>query len=182
MSTAIALRPCYFGNEDYAPVSESSRAIKNRWQEERNYLRSSATDWLPTIEGTLNSIRDECRDADWDSEGAFPVKERTIDLAAKIAVALFESLPTGIPAPDVIPEADGEICITWTVDPGRMFSLSVGEHGNMNYAGQFGRKGGVHAWQPIEAANSSVLEESVVDIVRYIQRLYKLPSGRSAAR
>jgi len=180
MST-LALTSGYFGNKDYAPVSKSNQAIQNSWQKEKHYLRSSATDWLPTVAGALNSIRDECRDADWDCEGALPVTDHTIDLAAKISVALFDSLPKGIPAPDVIPEADGEICISWTVDAAQIFSLSVGEHGNINFAGQFGKIGGIHAWQPIDATNSAGLQESLVDVVRYIQRLYNLTAARSAA-
>jgi hypothetical protein len=180
MSTAIALTPCYFGNEDYVPVSDSSRTIQETWQEKRYYLRNSATDWLPTIEGALNSIKDNCRNADWDCEGAFPITDCTIDLAARISATLFDLLMIGIPVPDLIPEVDGEICLSWVVDAARIFSLSVGEHGNINFAGQFGEEGGVHAWQPIDATSNSTIEESLADVARYIQKLYKPTISKAA--
>ena len=166
MSIAMPWQAWHCDNEDYEPVSDSSQALQKAWQKQKDYLRSSATDWLPSVYGALNSMRDECREADWDCEGALPVRDCTIDLAARISAALFDSLPKGIPAPDVIPEQDGEICISWVVDSVRVFSLSIGEHGNMNFAGQFGKEGGVHAWQPIDEASSAGLQESLVDVVR----------------
>jgi hypothetical protein len=172
MSTAFAFRDLrLLRADDYQPVSAGSLAIKDTWEREQNYLRRSASDWTPLIEAGLGHIRSECGRADWDGEGAAPINDRTIDLTVKIVTTLFALLPKGTPAPDLIPESDGEICISWTFEDARIFSASVGEHGKVNFSGQFGSEGGVHAWQRIDATNRSKLENSLEDLVRYISRL-----------
>lgn len=182
MSTAIAIhRLRLITSDSYEPVSEGSRAIQLTWARVRNHLTRSAADWAPSIEAALRGINNECRGAGWDGDGAVPVTDRTIDLAARISTTLFALLPKGTPAPDLIPESDGEICISWVVDRNRMFAASVGEHGKVNFAGQFGNEGGIHAWQSIDATNSGTLEESLADVVRYVRRLYESIAVRRAA-
>lgn len=173
MSSAIAIRGSRLAwDVDYEPVTDGSREIQRTWAQKRNYLQGSASDWLPILEAALRGMKNDCSNADWDGSGATPVSDQTIGLTAKIAETLFTILPRGTPAPDLIPEADGEICISWSVDAGRLFSLSVGTHGKINFAGQFGKEGGIHAWQAIDATNHSTLEESLQDSARYIGRLY----------
>lgn len=182
MSTAIALPHLrLISNGDYLPVSSGSQTIQQTWERSKNYLRSSASDWLPLLQAELSRIRSECGRANWDGEGAVEVTERAIDLTARIAEALFHLLPKGTPAPDLIPEADGDICMTWSADATRVFSMSIGEHGKINFAGQFGREGGVHAWKPVDAKTDRALGESLEDVVRYVSRLFACPVARRAA-
>lgn len=182
MSSAIAIRGSRLAWDfDYEPVTDSSRDMWRNWVRKRNYLQGSALDWLPTTEAALHTIKKECSRANWDGSGAIPVSDYVINLAAEIIEALFTILPRGIPAPDLIPEADGEICLSWSVDASRIFSLSLGAHGNINFAGQFGTMGGVHGWQPIDPATPSTLEESLADVVRYVSRLREPATVRSAA-
>lgn len=182
MSNAIAARGLHLiGYEDYEPVSASSQAIRRMWAEDRNYRRVSASDWSPIIEAALLGIRNECGRVGWDGQEALPVSNRTIELAAKLTECLFALLPRGTPAPDLIPEHDGEICISWSIDADRMFSVSVGAHGKINFAGQFGTEGALHAWQPINPKNRASLEESLQDVVRYVGRLYTPPAVRRVA-
>jgi len=182
MSTAIAISGFQFTETDgYEPVSDGSRAIRRQWAQERNYLRLSASDWIPAIEVALRRIRSECGKPNWDGQGASAVTGQAIGVAASIAEALFALLPKGTPAPDLIPEADGEICISWIADAATMFSLSVGAHGKINFAGQFGRSGGVHAWQPIDASSRIALQESLQDVARYVAKLYAQSVARRAA-
>lgn len=155
----------------YEPVTDDSREIQRTWAQKRNYLEGSASDWLPTIEAVLRGIRNDCRKDNWDGSGANPVTDRTISLTGEIAETLFTMLPRGMPAPDLIPESDGEICISWSVDTDRLFALSVGEHSKINFAGQFGKEGSIHGWQPIDAATCYSLEESLQEVARYIGRL-----------
>jgi len=108
----------------------------------REKLPGSASDWFPTVDAAFRGIRSESKNADWDGQGAFAITDQVIAIAEKVVGALFALLPKGTPAPDVVPEADGEICISWSVDASRMFSLSIGEHEKVNFAGQFGREGG----------------------------------------
>lgn len=181
MSMAFASAAWPWGDEDYAPVSESSSAIQRARQMERNPLRSSASDWLPAIEGALRDIRIHCQQADWDPEGAAPITDLTIELAGTIAALLFDALPKGTPTPDFTPESDGEICMSWSLDEKRIFSLSVGDHGKINFAGQFGDSGGVHAWQRLDTTSQYVLQNSLAEVTRSIQRLYAAATWRRAA-
>jgi hypothetical protein len=182
MSLAIAIGDSQLiGHDDYEPVSDVSKVISRKWAQEKNYLKGSASDWLPTVEATFRGVRDECRKADWDGHGSLAITDQVIATTEKVVLALFALLPKGTPAPDVIPEADGEICISWSVDTDRLLSLSVGAHGNINFAGQFGKEGGIHGWQPIDATSPSALDESLQDVAKYLGRLYPPTASRRAA-
>jgi hypothetical protein len=182
MSNAFAGRGLHLiGHEDYEPVSDGSQVIRRMWAQDRNYRRGSASDWSPIIEAALLGIRNDCGRVNWDGDGALPVNGRTIDIVAKLTECLFGLLPRGTPAPDLIPEPDGEICISWSMDADRMFSVSVGAHGKINFAGQFGTEGAVHAWQSIDPKNRASLEESLQDVARYVGKLFTPPAVRRAA-
>lgn len=167
--------------QHYQPVSVPSCKDRTSWAGKGNVFEGSASDWRPTVLGALQCIRNECALAGWDGEGSEPITERTIQLTEDIAVCLFDLLPKGTPAPDVIPESDGDICISWTVDAKRIFSLSVRPNG-MNFAGQLGKHGRRHGWQPIDALDRRLLEESLSDIATYINRLYEPIAFRRTAR
>ena len=182
MSSATAIRGSRLGWEfDYEPVTSATREIQRSWAQKRNYLQGSASDWLPILEAAFSNMKNDCSNADWDGVGTVPVSDQTIGLTAKVAEMLYTMAPRGTPAPDLIPEADGEICISWSVTADRLFSLSVGAHGKINFAGQFGKEGGIHAWQPIDATSRSALEESLQDVARYIGRLFAPSNDRRRA-
>ena len=173
MSLAIAIRDSrLIGNYDYEPVSDVSKALSDKWAQERNYLKGSASDWLPTVDAVFRVIRDECQKADWDGPGSLAISDGVIAITKRVVEALFTLVPKGTPAPDLIPEADGEIWISWVVDRDSQLSISVGAHGKINFAGQFGTEGGIHGWQSINATSPSALDESLQDIAKYLARLY----------
>ena len=182
MSIAFRRRDLHLiWQEDYQPVSDGSQTIRRMWAQGRDYRRGSASDWSPIIEAALVGIRNGCGQVGWDGDGALPVSDRTIDVAAKVTDCLFALLPKDTPAPDLVPEPDGEICISWSIDADRMFSVSVGAHGKINFAGQFGAEGALHAWQPIDPKNRASLEESLQDVARCVGRLYAPPALQRAA-
>lgn len=168
-------------NRDYEPVSKVGQDMWRIWANDRNYRRGSAADWSPVIESALLGIRSECSFVDWDGAGASPISDVTIKLVAKIAERLFVLLPGETPAPDLIAEPDGEISMSWSIAADRVFSVSIGEHGKMNFAGQFGVEGAYHGWQAIDTTSRSSLEVSLQDIVRYVNRLFTRPTIRRAA-
>ena len=128
----------------------------------------------------LTAIRVECRKANWDGQQAMPVSEQVITVTEKVVEALFALLPKGTPAPDLIPENDGEICLSWVLDTDRQLSLSVSPANKVNFAGLFGKEGSIHGWRPIDAGNSTALDESLRDIAKYLGRLYPpFVSGRA---
>lgn len=182
MSSAIAIRDSrLIGYYDYEPVSDFSKVLNSKWAQEKNYLKGSASDWLPTVDAAFQSIRSECKNANWDGQEAVAISDRVIAVAEKLVVALFSLIPKGTPAPDLIPESDGEICLSWAVDADRLFSLSVGAHGKINFAGLFGKEGSIHGWQPIDATSSSALNESLQDVTKYLGKLYPPIVSRRAA-
>ncbi len=174
MTLAAAVDRSGFGWDlDYEPVTNDSWVIQHARGQERNYLRGSASDWLPIVEASLRGIRNDCSQANWDGSDAHPVSDGTINLAADIAKVLFTLLPTGTPVPELIPEADGEICMSWSVDVYRVFSFSIGTHGKINFAGQFGNAGGIHGWQPVDATTHDSLEKSLQETAHRIRKLYE---------
>lgn len=182
MSLAISVGyPRLSGYYDYEPVSHSSELLTRRWAQEKNYLKGTASDWFPTIDAALQGIRDDCQAADWDGHRAIAVSDQVIGIARTVVVTLFALLPKGTPAPDIIPEADGEICISWSVESDRLLSLSIGAQGKINFAGQFGKEGRIHGWQQIDTTSPSALDESLQDFAKYLGRLYRPTADRRAA-
>lgn len=181
MSTISTPTLRLISNDDYEPASQDGRIIQQIWDRERNYLSNSAADWAPTLSASLRAVREISGCPNWDGEGATPIADLTLRLTEIVVAALFRLLPKGTPSPDLIPEPDGEICVSWPVDSTHIFSLSIGAQGKINFAGQFGNKGSVHGWQPIDAKNSLTIEASLADVVRYISRLHAINSIRTAA-
>jgi len=173
MSLAITVGdPRLSGYYDYEPVSHFSELLTRKWAQERNYLKGSASDWLPTVDAAFRNIRDECQIADWDGQGAVAISDQLIAIARTVIAALFTLLPKGIPAPDLIPEADGEICLRWSVETDRQLSLSIGAHGKINFAGQFGKEGVIHGWQPINTGSPGALDDSLQNVAIYLGKIY----------
>jgi hypothetical protein len=182
MSLAIAIGDSrWIVDYDYEPVSDGSKVISRSWAQERNYLKGSASDWLPTVDASFRTIRDECHIAGWDGPGSLAISDQVIAITEKVVRALFTLVPKGIPAPDVIPEADGEICLHWLVDTEQELSISIGTHGKINFAGQFGKEGVIHGWQPVDTTSPSALDKSLQDVTKYLARLYPPIASRRAA-
>lgn len=182
MSQAIAIpNPYLFHRERYEPVSKDSADVRRDWASRRNYAQDSASDWVPLIDAALGTISEECRSANWDGEGGKPISRRTIELTRKTVEAIYASLPLSTPPPDLMPESDGEISVSWVLDAKRMFALSVGEHGKLNFAGEFGDKGALHGWTPVDETSDGSLESSVAAVAQKVVLLYSEPDPRGAA-
>jgi|SRR5208337_38450 len=173
MSVAIALDgPRIDWFSDYKPASHGSQDQQQRLNRGYNFLIGSAMDWYPSITASLKEIARDCAEDNWDGENASAISNKVISVTGSVAWALFAILPKGTPYPEMIPEGDGEISLSWSLNDGRIFSISIGAHGKANFAGQLGQKGAVHAWQPIDASNPHALEESLEGIAKYIAQLF----------
>jgi hypothetical protein len=154
---------------DYQPASGAD--VERFWEEHRRSQSWSATDWTPLTNGALSIIQRECSIPDWDEAGSAAVLPRTIRYAAMLVECLAAIVPSGTPAPHIVPERDGEISLSWHEDDDHIFSMSVGPHGKVNYAGQFGTEGAEHGWQPIRYDSRWALATSLERIARNIGRV-----------
>jgi hypothetical protein len=178
MKLALVTGSPGFADEDrYQAVSTDSQLLSRRWADERNFLQRTASDWTPVTHAALNDIRRTCAVVNWDDEGARAITPRTVAIAELAVAALHRMTAKGTPAPDILPEADGEICLSWSRGDGAVFSVSVGEHGNANFAGQLGREGGRHGWKPIATTSRGALEESLREIAEHVERLFRPAAG-----
>ncbi len=82
----------------------------------------------------LYQVLEECGHPDWDAYGAQPILFESYENAKRFVRAL----PFGFSSPEVSAEPDGEVTFEWYSTPTRVFSVSVGPHNELNYAGLFG--------------------------------------------
>jgi hypothetical protein len=137
----------------------------------REVLRSGevrASNWSVSVDSSIAEIMRECAQSNWDGYGAPPVKQRALQNARSLAVSLFEVLPTGIPAPDVVPEVDGDVSLSWTRDRNRGLSISVSDHDRLNFAGVLDKGVERHGVEVFDGEDRRILQE----LGQYIARLY----------
>jgi hypothetical protein len=182
IGSAVVVSPSRLsGDYDYEAISPGRQRVLNEWNRQKNYLRGSASDWLPTIRSALKAIHDHCGKPDWDGQGATAINDEVIGISQEVLITLFSLVQAGTPPPDIVPEADGEICLSWTEDDARTFSISIGERGKINFAGQFGHRGSIHGWKPIDTSSPNALESSLQEIAQYLENLYPPVARRRAA-
>jgi hypothetical protein len=159
----------FCGNsESYSNEAFDTLLSANR----RQVTSYSALDWLPSIKARFEEIKKECSIQNWDGENALPISPQVISMTDIVVRSFYSKMPRNIPAPDIIPENDGEICLSWDINESKNFSISLGKHGKMNYAGQFGKEGVVHGWHPIDVSDSRVLCEEIEEVSKKIIMLY----------
>jgi hypothetical protein len=69
---------------------------------------------------------------DWDGEGGEPFKEKTINLAIKIAKKLHDNVKNKKYLPDLLPFQNGSVDIDFRTDKFECL-ISVGEDGDIGY-------------------------------------------------
>ena len=82
----------------------------------------------------LDALLQECSADNWDGYGAKALQFGSY----REALRFVQSLPTTIPVPELAADPDGAIAFEWDNGPRRIFSISVGDSGELIYAGIFG--------------------------------------------
>jgi len=83
----------------------------------------------------LNEVLEEHATPNWDGYGA-----KAVDFGSYLEAERFiHSLPITVPSPEITVEPDGEIAFEWRNGPRCVFSVSMGNNGELTYAGLFGR-------------------------------------------
>jgi hypothetical protein len=140
--------------------SEDSMYLKQRFDEVRE-ARKVSRYWSATLDETLENLallKQECAEPGWDGYDAQPVSEETLERV----VAFLRALPESIPVPDLVPEPDGEVSVDWQRGPRRVFSVSIGPHGRLSYAGLLG----ANRWHGVELFFGAVPTEIIRGIAR----------------
>jgi len=108
----------------------------------------------------LATIAKECAFRGWDGFDADPIRAETV-----LAVSRFlESLPPGIPAPDVAAEPDGDITLEWHRSPWRTLSISVSRNNMLHYSALIGSS--KHFGTEVL---SDQVPKNLLNIIRHVQ-------------
>lgn len=120
-----------------------------------SHARNNATDWRTLTHALIEQVALDCQSPDWDGYGANPISA----VSKSEAQRFVELLPYWYPAPEAVPDPDGEIALSWDFGRGHVFTLSVGSTGALSYAGLLGDGVKRHGVEPFKSdVPKSILE------------------------
>lgn len=145
------------------PSSDAGSAVRQLVLGEASKLRAADT-WnrIGSVIESLQQAYDDCSEPNWDGYGAAPLTASAYDEA----LALLNSLPPGLPPPEVVPEPDGSIGLEWSRGLDRSIAVSISGRGLIAYAGMLGRGSRAHGTEIF----NDFLSETVLG---YIQRVLR---------
>lgn len=155
-----------------APPSSAVNAIVSNILSETKGAASRAASSLPARAfADLARVARECARDGWDGYGAKAITPETCSRAQ----AFLNDLPPWMPAPDIVPETDGEIAIEWYIADDQTFSVSVSRRGPLHYAGLFGHEDEVHG---VKTFDGMAVPDQILQL---ISDLLRSPAARRAA-
>ena len=150
--------------------SSASESVASYFAETGKSVLAAASTLQSRAAAVLARLQRECSVKGWDGYEARPIAPRTI-ARAQIFV---NALPYWMPAPEIVPESDGEIAIEWDSSPTEIFSISIGEQSAIHFSGLFGEDKERHGVEPFEDFISE-------EILYYINQLLRMPATRRVA-
>ncbi len=166
MSMIALARPTGARVLEQVPDGQSDAAgrVRKSLEEILDHSSKAARDWTQLVMARLTVIQTTCSLVGWDGYEARPVSPLTTERTGRFLVAVRRSLPRDVPAPDLVPESDGEISLTWEIGPHRLFSISVGESLRLAYAGLLGDGVERHGVEPFDGMVPAILAESIKEL------------------
>lgn len=137
-----------------------ARQIANLLSEIAKHERDRAADWRPLVRMQIKEISAECARSNWDGYGADPVSQLAEDNAGRFV----DLLPSDLPAPIPVADANGHIALTWDFGRGRILTISIGESNSAAYAGILGNGVRRHGLEPFRDDVAKVLVESIREV------------------
>ncbi len=136
MST-LAMHYNPFVIPDNVGMSDDAEHLTEQFEAIHKHMRKTVTvgEPLRNVYLALQETYEEGLAENWDAYGAKAISPRVYSQAVKFLALL----PPVVPMPDISLDPDGEIAFDWLREPRRGFSISVGEKGELSYAGIFGR-------------------------------------------
>ena len=132
------------------------------------HVRDTAIDWRPYLNSAISQMHVECSAPGWDGPGSVPVNDIVLRRTFRVADLLYSCVRPGTPPPDLIPVADGEVTLSWALDADRLFSISVGNHGMLNYAGRLDNGAEPHDAVPFDTTDRTAIQR----LAAFIEQLY----------
>jgi len=100
----------------------------------QSHARASASDLISATRSMLRGVAEECAAPDWDGAGANAVSMTTVQNVERLIGDLHAFLPSSVPLPDIVPENDGDLSLTWQAASDQLFSISVAASGAVAFA------------------------------------------------
>jgi hypothetical protein len=163
-----AVQPWTFGLKT-ASAGKVGQQLHERLLDARLDVGGATQNWHVYMEPAFDAIAVECSTPDWDGAEAEPITQEVMNRARTVADILYRFVPRGTPAPDVVPEADGEVALSWTRAPDAVFSISIGSHNKLNYAGRLGGGTEPHDVVEFDPGNPTTIES----LAPYISELFR---------
>jgi hypothetical protein len=132
-------------------------------------LRDTAQDWRTYVNSAIAEIHAACSVANWNGPDSVAINDMVLGRALKVTDLLYYYVPYATPAPELVPGADGEVAMTWALNPNQVFSISIGNHGMLNFAGRLGEGVEPHDAVPFSSTDSAAIER----LASYISQLYR---------
>jgi len=97
---------------------------------------------------------------DWDGYGARPISAE----AKRFAQALVDLLPLHCPAPDPIPDPDGEMALSWDFGPDHVLNVSIDQNGRISFAALIGNGSERHGVEQFAGRVPEVVRQALEDL------------------
>ena len=142
-------------------VSDSAKIIKDATGEIRDSLASTYTlGKVIKILDQLAEVGEKHSKDGWGGAGTKSISRTSYDNAIKFALAL----PSSLMMPEIYVDPDGIITFEWYEDKRRVYSVSIGNQGELSYAGLFG---------PNRTCGTEYLTSNVPElIINNVKRVY----------
>ena len=86
-----------------------------------------------TCKTAIRSLLETAGKHNWDGEGADPVTENTV----AVAQGIVEELPDYVGVPEISADPEGCVEFDWHLDNGTMFTISIGQTGDIAVSGLY---------------------------------------------
>ena len=158
--TAVAARTGFgnlaLGNQSHA-IGQDATRVSRSLARATAHARDHAADWRTLTCTLIEQVAAEHSVPNWDGYGARPISPE----AKRFAQAFVNLLPFSFPAPDPVPDPDGELALSWDFGPGRVITLSISEIGRLSYAALFGNGGKRHGVEPFTGRIPDAVREAL---------------------
>lgn len=148
--------------------SEVSQGLQRSFDDMVVNLRKAVT-WnylgnTPDAFSALLETYQECYEENWDGYDAMPISQAALSEAERFLGAL----PSWIPAPEIVPEPDGDIGFEWNRGKDWVFVASVNGTNRITYAGLFGIGNKTHGTELFDGSIPKTLSDLIARLLRNV--------------